>query len=84
MNLISKIYHRIVNNSEEYACESEAVNEIICEILDKYKDKLVLEEIESLEEILYSLVLVSEEQGFRLGLKFGLALLEEIHLEHEI
>ena len=79
MDLISKIYYKIVNNNEKYACESEAVNEIICNILGKYKDKEKLEEVESLEELLYSVVLTSEEQGFFLGVKFVVNLLEELH-----
>ena len=82
MSLISNIYHKIICNNGEFSAESEVVDEVVCELLEKCKEQMVLEDKESVEELLYSLVLASEEQGFLLGLKFCLALMEEIHLEH--
>ena len=81
MNLISKIYHKIICSDKSFAMKNGEVEESIYKILEVYEDNQLLNKKETIEELLYSIALASEERGFFLGVKFIITILEEIHME---
>lgn len=77
MDLLTKIYKQIICNEDN----NKEAEKIIEQISERYKKQMNEEEVESLQEEMYLLVIKAEEHGFQLGTKFLRRLISEVFLE---
>lgn len=77
MNELLKIYENVVRHEKEAANMERRVTEEIIQLSKPYEKQLSSKELEKLQDIMFSVALTAEHEGFRLGVKYLVKLLSE-------
>lgn len=77
MSELTKIYEAVVRHEEEAISMEKRVTEEVDKITRPYEKKLSNEQFEKLQDLLFSIALTAELQGFEAGAKFFAKLLAE-------
>lgn len=68
-NLIEQIYKKIIYYDTEFVEAGKRIDEDVTKLIEPYVDKLNAEEIEELQNIIYTACYTAEFEGFVLGVK---------------
>ena len=68
--LLKKLFDNVVSNEKETVEVNKQVDKKVHTILDHYKEQLTTEEFEKLSADLYYIALISQQEGFELGMKY--------------
>lgn len=74
-DLLSKIYKDILIYDKDTVQLNKAMNEEVLSLLVEYKEQLTNIEQDTAKEILYAVVPIAEQTGFKIGMKFAWKLL---------
>ena len=77
MSELLKIFENVVRHSKEAADMEKRVNEEIIQLSKPYEEQLSSKELEKLQDIMFSVALTAEHEGFQLGVKYFAKLLAE-------
>lgn len=77
MNELLKIYENVVRHEKEAANMERRVTEEISQLSKPYEKQLSSKELEKLQDIMFSVALTAEHEGFQLGVKYFVKLLSE-------
>ena len=77
MNELLKIYENVVRHEKEAASMERRVTEEIIQLSKPYEKQLSSKELEKLQDIMFSVALTAEHEGFMLGVKYFVKLLSE-------
>ena len=77
MSEIIKIYENVVRHKKEVVHMEEEVTEEVIRLSEPFKDKLSVDELESLQDAMFSVALTSQHKGFKLGMRYLAILLAE-------
>lgn len=77
MSELLKIYENVVRYEKEAASMERRVTEEIIQLSKPYEKQLSSKELEKLQDIMFSVALTAEHEGFRLGVKYFVKLLSE-------
>lgn len=77
MSELIKIYENVVRHKKEVVHMEEQVTEEVIRLSEPFKDKLSIDELETLQDAMFSVALTSQHEGFRLGMKYLAKLLAE-------
>ena len=73
---LKKIYEEVANKEDNAIKVLTEVDGAIKELTEEYEDKLNHEELEKLQDLLFSAALFGEQAGFEIGMKFTLKMLQ--------
>ncbi len=80
--LLKRIFNDVISREDDSFAANKYIDSKIQEIVDDYKEKLNEDELEELRGLLYHVALISEQEGFLLGMKylfkFAIALLKDL------
>lgn len=76
-DLLLKIYENVIRFEKEAIQMEERVTEEVIQLSEPFKDKLSIDELETLQDAMFSVALTSQQQGFQAGAKFFAKLLAE-------
>lgn len=74
-DLLSKIYKELLIYDKDTVQLNKAMNEEVLSLLDEYKEELTNIEQDTAKEILYAVVPIAEQTGFKIGMRFAWKLL---------
>ena len=74
-DLLNKIYKDILVYDKDTIQLNKAMNEEVLSLLDEYKEQLTNVEQDTAKEILYAVVPIAEQTGFKVGMRFAWKLL---------
>ena len=74
-DLLSKIYKDILVYDKDTVQLNKAMNEEVLSLLVEYKEQLTNVEQDTAKEILYAVVPIAEQTGFKIGMRFAWKLL---------
>ena len=74
-DLLSKIYKDILVYDKDAIQLNKAMNEEVLSLLVEYKEQLTNVEQDIAKEILYAVVPIAEQTGFKIGMRFAWKLL---------
>ena len=74
-NILSKIYKEILVYDKDTVQLNKAMNEEVLSLLVEYKEQLTNIEQDTAKEILYAVVPIAEQTGFKIGMRFAWKLL---------
>lgn len=74
-DLLSKIYKEILVYEKDTIQLNKVMNEEVLSLLDEYKEQLTNIEQDTAKEILYAVVPIAEQTGFKIGMRFAWKLL---------
>lgn len=74
-DLLSKIYKELLIYDKATVQLNKATDEKVLSLLEEYKDKLTNVEQDIAKEILYAVVPIAEQTGFKVGMRFAWKLL---------
>lgn len=74
-DLLSKIYKDILIYDKDTVQLNKAMNEEVLSLLVEYKEQLTNIEQDTAKEILYAVVPIAEQTGFKIGMRFAWKLL---------
>lgn len=77
MNELLKIYENVVRHEKEAASMERRVTEEIIQLSKPYEKQLSSKELEKLQDIMFSVALTAEHEGFMLGVKYFVKILSE-------
>lgn len=77
MNELLKIYENVVRHEKEALHMEERVTEEVIQLSKPFKDKLSVDELETLQDAMFSVALTSQHEGFQLGMRYLAKLLAE-------
>lgn len=77
MSELLKIYENVIRHEEETVSMERRVTEEILQLSEPYKEQLSGEELEKLQDIMFSVALTAEHEGFQLGIKYFAKLIIE-------
>ena len=77
-DLLIKIYQSVICNENESIRMGEKYDKQISEILERYKDDVVMADEEQLHAMIYDMAYLTEEGGFVLGARFMARFLFEV------
>lgn len=77
MNKLLKIYESVIRHEKETTSMEEYVTEEIIQLSKPFEEKLSIEELEELQDAMFSVALTAEQKGFQLGVKYLAKLLAE-------
>lgn len=77
MNELLKIYENVIRHEEEAVNMERRVNEEIIQLSKPYEEQLSSRELEKLQDIMFSVALTAEHEGFQLGMRYFAKLLAE-------
>ena len=77
MNELLKIYENVVRHEKEAASMERRVTEEVIQLSKPYEKQLSSKELEKLQDIMFSVALTAEHEGFMLGVKYFVKLLSE-------
>ena len=73
---LKKIYEEVASKEDEAIKVLTDVDEAIKEFTEEYENKLNHEELEKLQDLLFSAALAGEQAGFEIGMKFAIQMLK--------
>ena len=73
---LKKIYEQIASKEDNAIKVLIDVDEAIKELTEEYEDKLNREELEKLQDLLFSAALFGEQAGFEIGMKFSVKMMQ--------
>lgn len=73
---LKKIYEEVASKEDEAIKVLMDVDEEIKKIAEEYESKLDHEELETLQDLLFSAALAGEQAGFEIGMKFAIQMLK--------
>lgn len=73
--MLNKIYRKIVIYERETVQANRIIDDEVLLLLDEYKQQLQDVDQEILKELVYSVLPIAEQTGFRLGVRFALKFL---------
>ena len=73
---LKKIYEEVASKEDNAIKVLMDVDEAIKELTEEYEDKLSREELEKLQDLLFSAALAGEQAGFEIGMKFSIQMLK--------
>ena len=76
-DLILKFYENVISHEEEAISMEKRVTEEVDRITKPYEGTMTREEFEKLQDLLFDISLVAEQEGFQLGIKIFAKLLAE-------
>lgn len=79
--LLLKIYERVISSEEATFKMELRVNDWVEKLTKDYKKQLREEEMEKLRDLMYSIALKAEQEGFQLGIQFTLQLIKELNTD---
>ena len=74
-DLLSKIYKELLIYEKVTVQPNKSTDEKVLSLLEEYKDKLTNVEQDIVKEILYAVVPIAEQAGFKVGMRFAWKLL---------
>ena len=74
-DILSKIYKDILIYDKDTVQLNKAMNEEVLSLLVEYKEQLTHIEQDIAKEILYAVVPIAEQTGFKIGMRFAWKLL---------
>lgn len=74
--VLKKIYDEVVSQERDAVKILSTADAIVKETMQTYKSKLSDDELEQLQDLLFSTILVGEQAGFEIGMKFALKMLQ--------
>lgn len=74
-DILSKIYKDILIYDKDTVQLNKAMNEEVLSLLVEYKEQLTNIEQDIAKEILYAVVPIAEQTGFKIGMRFAWKLL---------
>ncbi len=74
-DILSKIYKDILIYDKDTVQLNKAMNEEVLSLLVEYKEQLTNIEQDTAKEILYAVVPIAEQTGFKIGMRFAWKLL---------
>ena len=77
MSELLKIYESVVRYEEEAVDMEKRVTKEVDKITEQYKKRFSADELEELQDILFSIALTSQHEAFQLGVKYFVKLLAE-------
>ena len=77
MNELLKIYENVVRHEEEATNMERRVTEDIIQLSKPYEEQLSSKELEKLQDVMFSVALTAEHEGFQLGVKYFAKLIAE-------
>lgn len=77
MSRLIKIYESVIRYEEEAVSMEERIAEEVDRIIEGYEEQFNADELEELQDAMFSLALVAEHEGFLLGAKFFAKLIAE-------
>lgn len=77
MSELLNIYENVIRHTEEAADMERRVTEEIIQLSKPYEEQLSSKELEKLQDIMFSVALTAEHEGFQLGIKYFAKLLAE-------
>lgn len=77
MNELLKIYENVVRHEKEAANMERRVTEEVIQLSKPYEKQLSSKELEKLQDIMFSVALTAEHEGFMLGAKYFMKLFSE-------
>ena len=77
MSELLKIYENVIRHEEEAANMERRVTEEIIQLSKPYEEQLSSKELEKLQDIMFSVALTAEHEGFMLGVRYLAKLLAE-------
>ena len=77
MSELLKIYESVVKNEEEAVNMEKRVAEEVDRLTEKYQKQFNADELEELQDIMFSIALTSQHEAFQLGAKYFAKLLAE-------
>lgn len=66
-DLLLKIYENVIRFEKETISMEQRVTQEVDRITKPYKDKLSIDELEKLQDLLFEIALTAEQEGFQLG-----------------
>lgn len=75
--LLLKIYENVIRYEEEAISMEKRITEEVDRITKPYEGKLDIEELETMQDIIFDIALTAEQEGFQLGVKYLAKLLTE-------
>lgn len=75
--LLLKIYENVIRYEKEAISMEKRVTEKVDRIGKPYEGKLDIEELETMQDIIFDIALTAEQEGFQLGVKYLAKLLAE-------
>lgn len=77
MSELLKIYENVVRHEKEVVHMEERVTEEVLQLSKPFEGKLSVDELETLQDAMFSVALTSQHEGFLLGMKYLAKLLAE-------
>lgn len=77
MSELLKIYENVVRHEKEVVHMEERVTEEVIQLSKPFEDKLSGDELETLQDAMFSVALTSQHEGFKLGMRYLAKLLAE-------
>lgn len=73
---LKKVYKEVASKEDEAIKVLTDVDEEVKNLAAEYEEKLSQEELEKLQDLLFSAVLFGEQAGFEIGMKFAFKMLQ--------
>ena len=77
-NLFEKVYKQVIYYGQEQIKVGKRLDDEVSELIDPYRSKLSQQEIEELQNLMYTASYTAQYEGFRLGAKAVLNMLIDI------
>lgn len=79
--LLKKIYENVIAYEPEAIKCNKNLNNQISELIEPYKNQFSENDIEIIENLMYSVMLFSEHEGFQIGTKYTMKMLFNLLLD---
>jgi len=76
--LLKKIYEQVISNEEETIKAGKRVDEWINKLTENYTNQLNSNDMEILKDLMYSVALKAQQEGFQLGMQFTIKIMQEL------
>lgn len=77
-DLFKKIYEKVIYYSKEYITAGKRLDEEVANLITLYRDRLNEQEIEELQNLIYTASYTAQYEGFLLGIKATIKALVEL------
>ena len=77
-DLLNKIYNEILVYDKDTVQLNKALDAKVLSLLEEYKEQLTNAEQDTAKEIVYAVVPIAEQTGFKIGIKFAWKILLSI------
>lgn len=76
--LIKKIYMEVILYEDDVLKSGKQLDKEVADLLKTYEDELDEKHMEIVKTLMYQTILIAEQEGFWLGIKYAVKLMVEI------